>query len=217
MRTFRHRTGVARAGLTLVEMTIAGALFVLLASSAILAANGGYGAFRTTRGASDVESRLRRALDRVAFELLSAGVEELQPDPEGQFGTDDVLFRQVVGLNGTVAVWGDQNRLGFEYESDEDDNGVDDNGDGLVDEGLLVLTRDVGGVERRLVLCRGVSELLEGETADGDDDNGNGVIDEAGFNVHREGEILYLRLTVVEPDPRTPIVRTLETSVRLRN
>ena len=217
MRVLRRQAARLRAGLTLVEVMIAGTLVLVLASSAILAANGGYGAFRTTRGASDVEARVRRALDRLAGELLSAGEEELQPDPAGQFGTDDLLYRQVVGLNGTVKTWGPQSRLAFEYEPDENDNGLDDNGDGRVDEGQLVLTRDMGGTERRTVLCNGVAELLEGEIANGADDNGNGVIDECGFNVHREGEVLFLRLTLEEPDATGTIVRTLETSIRLRN
>jgi hypothetical protein len=67
------------------------------------------------------------------------------------------------------------------------------------------------------VLCHGVRELLEGEVADGDDDNGNGVSDEAGFNVHRVGDVLFVRLSVEESLENGTIVRTLETSVRLRN
>jgi prepilin-type N-terminal cleavage/methylation domain-containing protein len=207
----------AQRGFTLVELAITAALLVLLLSSAILAASGGRGAFQATQDASDVEARVRRALDRVAVELLSAGASELQPDPAGDFGTHDLLFRNAVGVVGTVVQWGPQVRIAREYALGELDDGLDNDGDGLVDEGALVLTRDVGGTERRVVLCNGVAELLEGETADGADDNGNGVKDEAGFNVHRQGDVLFVRLSVEGTTEQGSIVRTLETAVRLRN
>jgi hypothetical protein len=207
----------ARAGFTLTEARIATALMVLLMSSAVLAARGGMGAFRATQDASDAETRVRRALDRVAFELLSAGASELQPNPDGDFGTADLQFRKAVGLAGTAPLWGQPLSVAFEYAPGEADDGVDNDGNGLVDDGLLVLTRDPGGDERRVVLCRGVAELLEGELANGADDNGNGVSDEAGFNVHRVGDVLWIRLSVEEPLETGTLVRTLETSVRLRN
>jgi hypothetical protein len=217
MRTRNLPILAGRAGFTLVEAAIAAALSVLVMSSAILAARGGMGAFRATQDASDAEARVRRALDRVVFELLSVGEEELLPDPTTDFGASDMLFRKAVGLAGTDVVWGVQHRLALEYEASEVDDGVDNDENGLVDDGVLVLTRDVGGDERRVVLCHGVREMLEGEVADGDDDNGNGVRDEAGFNVHRVGDVLFVRLSVEEPGENGTIVRTLETSVRLRN
>jgi len=211
-----HRPG-PRAGMTLLEMTIAGALALLLASSAILAANGGYGAFRATQSATDVETRLRRTVDRVAGELMTSGVEELQPDPAGEFGTETLLFRRAIGLNGTQIVWGAQDRLALEPAPDDADDGIDNNADGRVDECELVWTRDVGGSDRRSVLCRGVREFLEGETLNAQDDNGNGVTDERGFSVQRSGDVLYVRLTLEEPGETGLILRTLETAVRLRN
>jgi hypothetical protein len=186
-------------------------------SSAVMAARGGLGAFRATQETSDAEARVRRALDRAVFELLSAGASELLPDPSGEFGTGDLQFRKAIGLNGTVPQWGPTISLAREYATEELDDDVDNDGNGLVDDGVLVLTRDVGGDERRVILCRGVRELLEGEVADGDDDNGNGVRDEAGFNVHRVGQVLFVRLSVEEALESGTIVRTLETSVRLRN
>ena len=217
MRLWKSHRPSARCGLSMVEAVLAIALLVLLLSSAILAASGGYGAFRKMQDATDTEARIRRALDRVASELLSVGTEELLPDPTGQFGTSTLLFRKAVGLNGLQVVWGDQNRIAFEYEPEETNDGTDEDGDGLIDEGRVVLVHDVGGNERQAVLCNGVAELLEGEGANGADDNGNGVIDEAGFNIHRVGDVLFLRLSLLETADTGNIVRTLETSVRVRN
>lgn len=214
----RGRAPSARsAGFTVVELVVTGSLLLLLLSSAVLAARGGMGAFRATRDTSEAETRVRRALDRVVFELLSAGASELFPNPTGDFGTADLQFRKPVGLTGTTPDWGPTLRFAFEYAPGELDDDLDNDGNGLVDDGVLVFTRDVGGDEHRTILCHGVAEWLEGELANGDDDNGNDVSDEAGFNVHRVGEVLFVRLSVQEPVETGTIVRTLETSVRLRN
>ncbi|NOT29169.1 MAG: hypothetical protein HOP15_01835 [Planctomycetes bacterium] len=213
----RRALPTGRAGFTLVEAVVASALFVLLMSSAVLAARGGMGAFRATQDTSAAETRVRRGLDRAVFELLSVGASELLPNPTGDFGTDTLQYRKPIGLTGTTPDWGPFCSLTLEPAPGELDDGLDNDGNGLVDDGVLVLTRDVGGNEHRAVLCRSVAALLEGEIANGDDDNGNGVTDEAGFNVHRVGDVLFVRLSVQEAVETGTITRTLETCVRLRN
>ncbi|HEX6884235.1 MAG TPA: prepilin-type N-terminal cleavage/methylation domain-containing protein [Planctomycetota bacterium] len=218
-----------RAGLTLIEMVIAVALFLLLMSSAILAARGGQGALRSNQGATELETRARRALDRMATELLGAG--NLEPIAPG-LGSQTVIYSQVRpwnwnkldanpgpgdGVAGLQPLWGLRNSLSLEMEPGESDDGVDEDGDGLIDEGQVVLTLDLLGTPRRVVLCTGVRELGEGEAANGLDDNGNGIVDEGGFNVLRTGDVLQLRLTLVDGIEGETAVRTLETSVRLRN
>lgn len=207
----------ARAGFTLVEAAIAVALFLVLMSSAVVAARGGMNAFKAAQDVSDLETRARRALDRAVFELLSCGASELSPNPTGSFGTKTLEFRQATGVAGNAPTFGAPLSLGFEFARGELDDDLDNDGNGLIDDGVLVLTRDVGGTEKRVVLCSGVREYLEGEVGDGDDDNGNGLTDEAGFNVHRVGDVLFVRLSLEEPVDTGSVVRTLETSVRLRN
>ncbi|MEQ1892720.1 MAG: hypothetical protein ABL998_09280 [Planctomycetota bacterium] len=212
----RPRT-LDRSGYTLVELAVATALFLLLMSSAVVAARGGMDAFKSSQDLSDLETRARRALDRAVFQLVACAASELNPNPTGPSGTENLAFRQVVGLAGTAPVLGVPMSLAFEYGPEEANDGIDNDGNGLVDEGLLVLTRDVGGAEQRLVLCRGVREYLEGEVGDGDDDNANGLTDERGFNIQRVGDVLFVRLSLEEPVPTGSVVRTLETAVRLRN
>ncbi|MEW6071147.1 MAG: hypothetical protein AB1726_00950 [Planctomycetota bacterium] len=73
-------------------------------------------------------------------------------------------------------------------------------------------------VELAIVLSRGVRELLAGEMPNGVDDNGNGLIDEAGFCANLREDALDLRLTPECTDAEgRPILRTMETSVLLRN
>ncbi len=208
-----------RRGFTLIEVLISVTLTVVLATAVALAASRGYGAYHTTQRNNAVESNVRQALDRAARELLSSGLAVIAPSNiDDDFGTSDLVFQQATGqVNGAIT-WGNPVRLVLEYESDELDNGLDDNGDGRVDEGVLVFVRDDGlASETRAVLCHGVREFLEGETDDDADENGNGIIDEGGFNLHRSGDVLTLRLTLEETDESTSVIRTLETSIRLRN
>jgi hypothetical protein len=109
--------------------------------------------------------------------------------------------------------------IGFEYEPGEVDDGVDNDGDGLVDEGQVVLTRNAGSANAtRAVLVKNVAELLQGEDLNGADDNGNGMEDEAGFCLQRDGEVVHIRLTLESVDDTGNVLRrTTETSIRMRN
>ena len=97
---------------------------------------------------------------------------------------------------------------------------MDNNGNGLVDEGRLVLTRNDGQANAtRSVLCTYVREMFEGEIGgDNDDDNGNLVFDECGFNVHRDGDVLTIRICVEEPSYQdNSVTRSMAVSIRIRN
>ncbi len=209
----------SRAGFTLVELVVSLVIASLLATGAVMAAGQSQEAYRDTQQRSSMEARLRRGLERARRELVDTGETVLVPDPSGDLGTGNLAFRRPLGLDDDEIEWGPAQRLCFQYEPGEADDGADNDGDGLVDEGELVLVRDEGEPgEQRVVLCKSVRERLEGELANLADDNGNGVQDEGGFNVHRVGDVLFLRLTVEEAHPVSgSIQRTLTTAVRLRN
>ena len=206
-------------GFTLLELLLAISLLgIVLAATAIVSSTG-YNTYRASSAQSMAESRARRALDRAANELRTAVADSL-PNPGGNFGMDTLDFRQAVGVDGAGSlVLGPLTRLAFVLDGAEAANGADDDGDGLADEGELVLTRDVGGAaERRVVLVRPVRALLEGEATNLADDNGNGLVDERGFCVQRLGDVLTLRLTLEDFEPNgRRILRTVETSIRTRN
>ena len=110
-------------------------------------------------------------------------------------------------------------RFALELAPGELDNGIDDNGNGLIDEGVLVRIENPGlANEQRSIFARGVSEYLEGETGDGTDENGNGLVDEGGLSFSRSNGSLQIALSLerIGPDGEL-MVRTLETSVALRN
>jgi len=96
---------------------------------------------------------------------------------------------------------------------------LDNNGNGLVDEGRLVLRRNPGAASEQVtVLLTGVAEFLEGEIGGNlIDDNGNGLVDEPGFCLVVGGQITA-HLTLLRPGPDGRVLaRTMETSVAPRN
>ena len=101
------------------------------------------------------------------------------------------------------------------------DNGLDDDGDGFVDECEVVLVENRGTAdETRTVLVRRVQELLQGELPNGADDNGNGLVDERGFCIEQisDGAGVTIRLTVLRRRPEGGIdTQTVGTTVWLRN
>ena len=214
-----HRSSRGRAGFTLLELAAAGLLLGIILGAAAIVTTSGSKAARQAQVQLDVNQRARRALDRMDQELTGAGSGQLVPDP-GPFGASSFTFRRAAGVDGAGALqWSEMCSLSLLLDAGETDNGIDDDGDGSIDERELVLTRDVGGPgQNQVVLCHDVRELLAGETANGIDDNGNGLIDEPGFFAIRNGDLLELSLSLEE---RVPGVRgasaTVATSMRLEN
>ena len=180
-------------------------------------------AFRTSDRRATEETNVRRALRRVADELSATGEVGSYPDP-GTAGNSTITYRRAIGFVGGVVQWGELKSLSLEPETGEVMDGLDNNENGLVDEGMIVLIRGVGGADQqRIVLCHGVSRFLEGEIENGDDDNENGMDDEAGFVLQRDpsegdGSLLNISVTLEGIDQDgTRFQRTLSTSTRMRN
>jgi hypothetical protein len=209
----------SRRGVTAVELAFGLALLALLVGFSAQLADTGRGAYTTasTKAAGDL--RARRAIDRVAEELSLAVASTLLPVPDDLFGTEELVFRQVESIDGTNVTMAPPVRLRLEYDEGERDDGLDNDGDGLVDECRLVLTRDLGGEgEHEIILLRDVNELHEGELENAEDDDGNGLVDERGFCVSLEDGLLTVRITTATPtDGGPPNLRSFETSLMLRN
>jgi hypothetical protein len=175
--------------------------------------------FRERRASETLSSNANRLLQRLAHELTFAREASLQPVTLQTQGSDWLSFQRSLGVVAGVVQWGPTVVLCWEREPAELDNGGDDDGDGLVDEGELVRIEDEGtAAERRVVLAHGLCELLPGETFDGTDEDGDGLIDERGLCASLAGGVLTLRLGL---SGRTPagivLTRVVETSVFVRN
>ncbi|HVS17163.1 MAG TPA: prepilin-type N-terminal cleavage/methylation domain-containing protein [Planctomycetota bacterium] len=209
----------SRSGFTLYEVVITVGLLAVVVAATGMVSQSTNDLANFSGEKSRTETRARRALDRVVEELAMAGRGMLTPDPAAPGWSDDVDFQCVTGTALGAPIWGTLTTLRWERDPNELDDGQDNDGDGLVDEGRLVLVRNVGGAnEQTIVLCTGVAEFAEGETGAVGDENGNGLEDERGFSLQRDGELLTVRLTLQEQvEPGQVITTSVRTSIRLRN
>ncbi len=213
-----HHVARAKAGFSLVELLVTSSLMCMLLGSVGYISQRGGSASRQAQSELGVTSRAHQLCTRLARELEAAGSGTLMPAP-GLVGNSNFTFQVVDGFAAGAPQWSPSSRLAFVLDASETENGLDDDGDSLVDEGNLVLTRDhLGANPKPIVLCKNVAAYLEGELPNGGDDNGNGLSDERGFTVVQNGGLLTLFLTVEEPMPeQAPLRSTLKTTIFLRN
>ncbi len=219
MRTLRLRRPTARRGLTLLELAIAVVISAILFGATAITVLRADAAYREAEVGAEAQRLCEQTLDRVARELMNADRSSLVFAPAAPLPATSVSYRRAEGWAGGVLQLGPQRRVRFVRDAGELADGLDNDGDGLVDEGALVLSTDVAaGVE--VVLVNGVSALGAGELANGGDDDGDGLIDEPGFVVLWDAATgtLTIELTLERLAPgRRSIVRSGQIAVRIRN
>ena len=202
-------------GMTLVEVVIGLTLFVAFASSAFLAIEASASSYRTETAAAHLDFLARQALDDVADHLRAADFDSITPPPlVAPSSASSLDFQGALGFQNGAVEWGPVERLTFEPDPADPEDGLDNDSDGLVDEGRLVWIEnpELPG-ERRAVLCSHVSAALEGEIlGNGVDDNQNGLIDERGFCVEFTGERAIARITLERADATGRVIR--QSSIR---
>jgi hypothetical protein len=209
-----------KQGFALIEVAVTISLIALVFGSIVQAHRATVQTYSQASAVAIVQAEAQRVLDRVTAELENSG-SVLQPNPIVA-STDNIVFQAATGVNAATGAItsGTPTRLAWLVDDGETaNNGVDDNHNGIVDEGKLVLTRNYNlPNEVSIVLAHRVPKYLQGETFNNADDNGNGLVDEHGFCVFREGNLLRVRLTLARATKGGKIVNaTVETGVRLRN
>lgn len=208
-------------GFTMVELAVSVTILGLLFGLVGMIQMRGNVASEEALARASTEARARRALDQVAAQLTGIGRTLLFPDPTTNFGASTTTFQHPTGVSALgVVTWDTPSRIEILLDPREINNGVDDDGDGLVDERRLMWTRNVGaGNQQSVTLSNGIPELMPGETAGNAlDDNGNGILDEAGFNIRRVGDLLTVRLSVQQAfGDGQMATSTMETSIVLHN
>jgi len=205
----------ARQGFTLVESLIAVTLLAVMFLAVIQTSSRASDAFDEGSTEHTLSTTVHRGLERIVRAIEFSDGSLLAS--AGALGKDDVTFQTPASFAGGVVTWTPQ-RIFAELEPGELDDGLDNDGDGLVDERRVVLLENVGPNETRVVLASGVTELGEGELANAVDDNGNGLKDEAGLSFSASGDVITVRLTCQrQDDGRRLLTKTAETAVRLHN
>lgn len=208
-----------RSGVTLLEVAVSAAVLALVLLAVGIVAKTGQSVYQNSQAHSGMRRDAQRVLDRIVDLIGDSSRATLAPDPAAPLGSSTLDFRRPLGLGGGGIQWGTRTRIAFEYTHEDPNNGRDDEGDGFVDDGCIVLTQDLGEPEERsTVLARRVAEYADGESPNGLDDNGNGLIDEKGLSFVLVGNQLTIRLTLVELDHDAhPLLVTASATARLRN
>jgi hypothetical protein len=209
----------ATQGITAVEVVIGMIILILLLGGVVLTTKQGSSQFQRSVANSDIDMRSSRMMARITRELIGAGAGRPVAPPAPPLGNSSLDFQLPGVWQDGAVVWGPVVRYAWERDPTELDNGIDDNRNGLVDEGVIVRTSDPGQIgEQRAVVARGASEFLQGEVQNGVDDNGNGLLDERGLSFSFENGMLVVRLSLERiGSDGDRMVRTLQGSVRMRN
>lgn len=214
----------ARRGVTLLEVVIATGCLALLLGAIGAVAQRGRSAAEAGVSSSALSAKAQRLVDRIATELMNATSASLPLSPAAGRAAAQVEYRTVEGFDVVAGAIdeGARRRIARVPSPEDPNDGLDNDGDGIVDEGNVVLVLDTSATPaRELVLASGVTETLEGETAGNNvDDNGNGLVDEGGLSLQWQngGTSVVIRATVGGRAPAGGVqLRTVTTTVHLRN
>lgn len=215
----RARAGrSSRAGFTIIELMIVSTILAMLMGVVVTTGNSMKSAYSTADAVAAGEARARRAMDQIVEILSTVDRASVTPTISTPLSSSYVEFTPSTGFAGGSPTWGNTGRIELKPSPADPVDGVDNDGNGIIDDNRLVWVRDFGlATEQDLVLCTQVPVLLQGETADGTDQNGNGLVDEPGFCVEVVGNRLIVRLTVEIVGPKAmKISRTLTRTIALR-
>ncbi|MCK6448910.1 MAG: hypothetical protein L6Q99_21145 [Planctomycetes bacterium] len=215
----RFERAFRRAGFTMLELAIASLVLLVVLGAMVQALTSGSSAYQEGTSITQVDAQTQRLLDRIADELRDADSSTLAPPATAPFGSRTLTFNRCQGFAAGAIVHGPTQTIRAVLDDGELDNGVDDDGDGLVDEQRVELVPDLANPGQVLILGRNVREFAIGELPNGLDDNLDGLRDEGGLSFLHDGAgTVTVQLTLERPTrgERT-VLRTLRTSVRLRN
>jgi hypothetical protein len=218
--TLGHAHASRTAGWTLIELLIGVTILTIVAGTVGMVVSSGQGAYSQDFVNSQVDAVGRRTIDFIAGELIDADRSSIVLLPGGPVGATSVEYQRGQGWGGALVTTPTRS-LRLELMPGELDDGIDNNGNGLIDECRVVFTPDVDGAPGVSVTrANWVRGLLEGELPNGVDDNGNGVADEGGLFLTFDPDTgmftAQLTLERITSEGRL-VTRTVRTSVRVRN
>lgn len=215
-----RRTAPGRSGHTLIEILVALAIMAVAAGTLALVGMRSEDAFKAESLRTTLDGEARAVTSRLTRELRNSAAGSITALPVSPAWDTNLTFDQPSSIDpGTGNIVWRSMRLELRYEEGEVNDGLDNNGNGLVDEGKVVMLRNAGEADEiEVVLVHRVREYLEGETFNNLDDNGNGLVDERGLSFERNGNTITVRLTLERFDSDGhPATRSAETSALLRN
>ena len=208
-----------QAGVSLLEVVIASSLTMVVIMGVYGLFHTGVDAYGVGSVSAEVQRRSTQVLDLISEEIGQTGRDVIYPQVVPPKSTSRITLQRNAGFSEGEVHWSPVTVIEFRHCGDDPDDGKDNNGNGLVDEGFIVRIDNAGSSDERLtVLARNVREYLEGEIPNGQDDNGNGLVDEAGLSFDVIGEVWTIRLTMERTDDKgRRVMHTAQTSIKTRN
>jgi len=203
----------------MVELAISLALLSVMMGGLMIVSSSISKAVSAGTSSAALEADGEMAIRRLAAILREASSDTVTPRPAAPFSSPQVDFLRAEEWTVKGMQWNPLERIRLELRPGEIDNGLDDDGNGLIDERRVVWITNPGAASQRVVtVCQWVSEMLEGELPNGLDDNGNGLIDEPGLCVVFEDDGATVRMTLQRRDSEGRLLtRTFERRVGFRN
>jgi Tfp pilus assembly protein PilW len=214
----KHTNRLRSSGMTLVEVAISLAVTAAAVLAAASAVNRSFSAWSDMSRTGDLERRDQNAMEVIVAAMSDAGKSTLSvaAPPTGAFS---MTFKTPTGFASDATTWSNQSIVEWQPSASDPVNGVDNDGNGLIDDGVVVLRKNVGlSTESKTVLCRWIPYLAPNESANNADDNGDGLNDERGLSFKVVGSALTVRLSCKRKSrDGTMITTTSERTIALRN
>lgn len=175
-----------RAGLTLMELVLALSLFAVVATKVVTALDAANESTQTDIDRTALEAQAHRVLRQIGFAVMGSHPDSLVPSTMRPMTSTSVKYQVSLGVANGETVWSDPERVALEeaqshvYWSDNPDaederrvvwtnlvapfldgevpNGIDDNGNGLIDEKGLAFAIDGNTIQMHLTLERAQSD-----------------------------------------------------------
>ena len=164
------RARKARAGFTLLEVSLALALMAILLFKGVSIMRTASDTTTTDTTQVVLEDKAQELLERIARAVMGSERETLAPDQEAPNHQDVIQYKVHLGIEDGEVVWSDPEEIGREDT-----------------ENAIYWSQEAAN-ERRVVWTKLVSPYLEGEIPNGMDDNGNGPDRRARPELQRAGK-----------------------------
>jgi prepilin-type N-terminal cleavage/methylation domain-containing protein len=214
----------ARAGFTLLEVTIALVILALLAANVRIVSESGAAAVRSGAMRSSLENELELTLERITFALMSARDSEIEGPVPAPMPSSFVRFAAVLGRDASGKVLtGPTEQIAWAPHDNTSGGARGPStpvSTSVTREGGRVMWTENADVDetRRITWSNAVPTAYMGEVdGNAEDDNGNDLLDEGGLAFAREGSEVRVLLTVERIDEhgrRQPVERSLRIAPR---
>ncbi len=174
-----------RSGFTILEILLALSLFALLVFRGAMVMSAAMKTTNEETSETVVEEHARKVLHQIARAVMSSDRESINPNSAAPLASDDIRYSVMLGIEDGEVVWSDPELIALEedrehiywsrnpdtdtetrvvwtnlvspYLEGEIPNGMDDNGNGLIDEKGLSFVVDRNAVTIRITLDRTVN------------------------------------------------------------